>query len=175
MNWYVIRTKPHQERHVESQLQRCGIETFLPCLESFKVIRRCHKMVVSSLFPGYLFSRLDLKEHFRTVNYTRGGLGVVSFGSTPALVDEEMIDSIRVRLTNGVLKAEGHSLIPGQTVRIRGGPMSGLEAVFQYQLTGQQRAALLLRCLAFQSRLVLPLQQVVNGQVFGPVSRGLPT
>ncbi|MDH4188468.1 MAG: hypothetical protein OEV08_15890 [Nitrospira sp.] len=41
--------------------------------------------------------------------------------------------------------------------------MSGLEAVFQYQLTGQQRASLLLRCLAFPSRLVVPMEQLVNG------------
>jgi transcriptional antiterminator RfaH len=163
MNWYAIRTKPHQERHVELQLRRCGVETFLPCLEESRMIRRCRRIVVSPLFPGYLFGRLDLKEHYRTVNYTRGGLGVVSFGSIPAQMNEAMIDSIRVRLTNGIFKPQGHCLIPGQTVQIRSGPMSGLEAIFQYQLTGQQRASLLLRCLAFPSRLVVPMEQLVNG------------
>lgn len=162
MNWYAIRTKPHQERHVELQLRRCGVETFLPCHEESRMIRRCRRIVASPLFPGYLFGRLDLKKHYRTVNYTRGGLGVVSFGSIPAKMDEEMIDLIRVRLRNGIFKPQGHCLIPGQTVRIRSGPMSGLEAVFQYQLTGQQRALLLLRYLAFPSRLVVPMEQLVN-------------
>ena len=163
MNWYVVRTKPHQEKQVESQLRQCGIETLLPFLEETRIIRRYRKTVRGPLFPGYLFSRFDLKEHYRTVSYARGTLGIVTFGSAPARVDEEMIGSIQSRLTNGVLRVKSQRLIPGQTVRINSGPMDGLDAVFLYEMTGKQRAVVLLRSLAYQGRLVIPMEQVVNG------------
>ena len=148
---------------MESQLGQCGIETLLPCLEETRLIRRCRKTLLSPMFPGYLFARFSLKEHYRTVSYARGGLGIVSFGSMPARVEEEVIDSIRLRLTDGVFRMKSQRLTPGQTVKIKNGPMDGFEAVFQYEMTGQQRAVLLLRCLAYQGRLVLPMEQVSNG------------
>lgn len=163
MNWYVIRTKPHQEKLVESQLRKCGIETLLPFLEENRIFRRHRKAVLGPLFPGYLFSRFDLKEHHRTVKYTRGTLGLVSFGSAPARVEEELIDTIRSRLLNGVLTIRSQCLMPGQTVQINSGPMDGVEAVFLYEMPGRQRAVVLLRSLAYQGRLVLPMEQVVNG------------
>jgi transcriptional antiterminator RfaH len=163
MNWYVIRTKPGQEKQVESQLRQCGIETLLPFLEQTRVIRRHRKTILAPLFPGYLFSRFDLKEHYRTASYARGSIGIVTFGSVPARVDEEMVDSIRSRLTNGVLTIKSKCLLPGQIVRIKSGPMDGLDAVFLYEMTGRQRAVVLLRSLAYQGRLVLPMEQIANG------------
>ncbi len=33
MHWYVIRTKPHQERRAEFHLRQLSVETFLPLLK----------------------------------------------------------------------------------------------------------------------------------------------
>lgn len=163
MYWYAIRTKPQREQQVESQLRLYGIDTLLPCLKETRMIRRIRKTVTVPFFPGYLFGRFNLEEHYRTVSYARGALTIVSFGHTPARVEEDIIDSIRTRLTDGVLTVKSQCPAPGQTVRIKSGPMDGLDAVFQYEMPGQQRAVVLLRCLAYQGRFVLPMGQVVNG------------
>jgi transcriptional antiterminator RfaH len=160
--WYAVSTKPHHERRAELNLLRLGVETFNPQLKESTVIRRVRRVVTVPLFPGYLFAKLDLDNQFRAVSYAKGVRRIVAFGSTPAKVDEELIEAIKVRLINGEVIAPARALKAGQTVKIQDGPLRGLHAVFERELTGQQRAVLLLRTLAYQARIVVPLEQVVN-------------
>ena len=51
---------------------------------------------------------------------------------------------------------------PGDVVSIQDGPLGGLEAVFEREMIGQQRAMLLLKMLACQVRVVLDLKSIVN-------------
>ena len=80
MHWYVIRTKPHQERQAEFHLRQLSVETFLPLLRHNKRIRRQEKTVVEPLFPRYLFARFDINDRYRAVNYARGVLKIVEIG-----------------------------------------------------------------------------------------------
>ena len=162
MHWYAVSTKPHQERQAESNLQRLGVETFCPQLEQRKVIRRVSQTVIRPLFPGYLFARLNIEEHYRAVTYARGVRRIVAFGSTPARVDEELIQGMKARLCNGYLSLTPRLLAPGQVVKIQDGPLSGLEAVFEREMPDHQRVVLLLRTLAYQARVVVPFEQVAN-------------
>ena len=142
---------------------RQGIETFLPRLKHRKLIRRKRRTVVVPLFPGYLFSQFDMADHFRAVTYTGGVRKIVTFGVTPATMDEEVINSIKDRLDlDGYVALHPPRFTPGQVVRIHGGPLSGLEAVFEREMTDHQRAILLLRALTYQARVVVPVEQVVN-------------
>ena len=100
--------------------------------------------------------------HYRAVNYARGVRRVVSFGSVPTKVNEEMIDSIKLRLQDGYVVIETPSLRPGQTVRIQQGPFEGLEATFQREMSNQQRVVLLLKALSYQARVVVDLEHVAN-------------
>ena len=160
--WYAVSTKPHHERRAELNLRRLGVETFNPELKERKVIRRVRRVVTVPLFPGYLFAKLDLDKQFRAVSYAKGVRRIVAFGSTPEKVDEELIEAIKVRLNNGEVIAPARVLQVGQTVKIQDGPLGGLHAVFEREMTGQQRAVLLLQTLAYQARVVVPLEQVVN-------------
>src|SRR6185437_10074070 len=101
MQWYVIRTKPHQEKMAEFHLRQLTVETFLPLLKSRKRIRRQEKTVVEPLFPRYFFARLDLMRHYRAVNYARGVVNIVEFGSSPAEVSESLIEGIKSRMDDG--------------------------------------------------------------------------
>ncbi len=160
--WFAVATKPHQERIAEGTLQRLGIETFCPLLRERRWIRRRHETKCSPLFPGYLFARFCLKESYRAVLYARGVKSIVHFGHVPAVVDEALIDGLKARLDRGCLSVLTRSFRPGQMVRIANGALNGLEAVFERQLTGSQRAILLLKALAFNARVVVELDQIVN-------------
>ena len=97
-----------------------------------------------------------MSTEFRKVTYAHGVLRVVKFGAAPALVAEEIIHSIREREDNGlVVLSPSSSLKSGQVVLIDKGPFSGFEAIFEQELNGINRVALLLKTLAYQGRVVM--------------------
>jgi transcriptional antiterminator RfaH len=161
--WYVINTKPHQEATAKSSLERSGIEVFSPYVRDRRIIRRQRKVVLVPLFPGYLFARFDMSDHYRLVIYARGIRDVVAFGQELATVDNTIIEGIRRKLedSNGMI-GEKASFNPGQVVRIHAGPLHGLEAIFEKEMTGSQRAVLLLRALSYQARVVVDIRHIAN-------------
>jgi len=162
MCWYAVKCKPHQERVAELHLERAGIITFYPEVKEPRIIRRRRQICISALFPGYLFAQFSVEHDYRTVIYSRGVRGVVSFGPTPAVVDEEMIQAIKDRLCNGYVTFPEAAFTPGQVVRIQEGPLRGMEAVFERQIPGYQRAVLLLRAISYQAKVVVDLEDIVN-------------
>ena len=161
MTWYTVRAKPHQEYSVESNLSRLGIEVLCPRIRESKVIRRRMQTVVAPLFPGYLFARFHLTQS-RMVMYAHGVRNLVSFGPSPAVVHDDIIDGLRERLQEGIVESTTLSFSRGDIVRIKEGPLCGLEAVFEKEMVGQQRAMLLMKTLACQMRVTLDLKSIVN-------------
>jgi transcriptional antiterminator RfaH len=167
MQWYAVNTKPYQEHQAALNLKSHGVEIFCPQIRQKKLIRRREQTVIGPLFPGYLFARFNMNAQFRAVTYARGVRKIVTFGTIPAIVDDEIIESIRTRLHDGYLTVPLPPFKQGQIVRIEAGPLHGLEAIFERQMGDHQRAVLLLQTLAYQARVVVPLQQVVNVESIG--------
>nr|WP_281719739.1 transcription termination/antitermination NusG family protein [Nitrosomonas nitrosa] len=163
MHWYVVCTKPNQEKQASLNIGRLGVGCFLPLLQEQKIIRRKLKTITTPLFPGYLFVRINVPEHYRAVIYTRGVQKIVEFGSGPVEVDSAVIDAIRSRMPDSDVYVldETKGFGSGQPVQIKDGPLGGLEAVFMRELPGRQRAIVLLRALAFQARAVVGVDQLV--------------
>ena len=162
MFWYAVKCKPHQERVAELHLKRAGIITFYPQIKEPKIVRRRRQICINALFPGYLFAQFNVEHDYRLVIYSRGVHRVVSFGPTPAVVDEELIQAIKDRLRNGYVTIPEAAFTPGQVVRIQEGPLRGMEAVFERQIPGYQRAVLLLRAISYQAKVVVDLEDIVN-------------
>jgi len=139
MEWHVVRTKPHQEYLVESGLTRVGNEILCPRITDQRLIRREMQPVISPLSPGYVFARFR-SSHSRMVMYTNGVRNLVSFGSAPAVVSPEVIDGIRDRLQGGVVALNTPHFSHGDVMSIQDGPLCGLEAVFEREMSGQQRS-----------------------------------
>ena len=162
MNWYLVNSKPRQEKIALRNLESLGIETYYPQLKTTKLIRRKLQTVTGPLFPGYLFVKFDLATQYRRVNYAGSVKNVVAFGTTVARIEEALVDEIKERSTCGYVTISPASFSPGQSVRICRGPLQGLEAVFESELSDRQRVILLLRAVAYQARVIVPLEQVVN-------------
>jgi len=162
MNWHVVQTKPRQEKFAEMNIQRLGIETFLPLLKEERRAGGERKQVVQPLFPAYLFVRFEAGLSYRAVNFAQGVRYVVTFGNTPAVVDESMIEQIRSKQRDGYVTIQRPSFSPGERVRIQNGHFSGLEAVFEREMDDRQRGLLLLKALSYQAHLIVDLQDVVN-------------
>lgn len=162
MYWYAVNTKPRQEELAECSLHRLNVETFYPRLERARTQEK-EESSVGPLFPGYVFARFDLQTHYRAVRYAPSVRTIVAFGPIPAIVEDEFIEALRVRLCDGYLRlAPRPQFARGQLVKVLDGPLQGLEAIFEEELNNHQRAILLLRHIAYQARVVVDLDQVVN-------------
>jgi len=156
MFWYVLHIKPRREKIVILNLQRLGVEALCPLIKDSKAPSyRGSQNVPQPLFPGYIFCKFDIRLQYRMVNYASGVVGVVRFGSTLACVEEEIIESIKVRTKNGLVTLTPSSITTGQVVRIHEGPLKGFEAVFESYLKDSDRVSLLLRNLSYQTRVIM--------------------
>jgi transcriptional antiterminator RfaH len=160
--WYLVRTKQYKERWVQENLGPIVDDSFLPIART--QINRWGRRIetLAPLFPSYLFVRFDLLKGFYKVQRTLGVIGLVCTGMEPAEVDPAIIAEIRSRSNNGVVEIKGRDLRPGESVFITGGPLCGLEAVFESYMSGTERVAVLLASVRAHVRVVLPAAQVAG-------------
>ncbi|NIN33844.1 MAG: transcription/translation regulatory transformer protein RfaH, partial [Gammaproteobacteria bacterium] len=57
-SWYLIHTKPRQEKLAEENLERQGYEIYLPMAEIRRKRRGRSVRVIDPMFPRYLFIHL---------------------------------------------------------------------------------------------------------------------
>ena len=144
--WYLLRTKPKQERTVVEALAARGREGFRPrVLEPRSHIRAPRGPM--PLFPAYVFARFLAAESWAAANYCTGAAGVVRFGDSLAAVDDGVIAALREREGERgyvELKAARERPREGSRVRVERGPLAGLEGVVTRYLPARDRVRLLL-------------------------------
>ena len=163
MDWYLVRTKTGKERWVRDQLTAQLPEVFLPLLHARTPRWGKLAWTIAPLFPGYLFARLDPQKHYFDVRYLPGVQGLVSAGTDPVAVPSGVIEEIRRRGVNGVVKIEEKDFDNGERLRVVQGPFRGFEAIFERYLSGAERVAILLSAIDAQGlRVVLPAAAVTR-------------
>jgi len=131
INWYAIYTKPRHEFVVHGELQKKGIESFLPSFRRLQQWKDRKKFVEFPLFPGYLFVCLQQDSAaFLNVLKTRG---VVTFISStpgnPSTVAAEEIQSLKLLLESGEELDVYPNLKEGELIRVKRGPLKGAEGI----------------------------------------------
>jgi transcriptional antiterminator RfaH len=163
VEWYLVRTKPGKERWVQDQLIAILPEVFLPLLEARTP--RWGKLAWSivPLFPCYIFAQFDLNQRYFDVKYMPGVQGIVSAGSDPLAVPIQVVEEIKRRGVDGVVKIEPREFDNGERVRVVDGPFRGFEAIFERYLSGAERVAILLSAVEANGlRVVLSSSAVVK-------------
>ena len=148
-NWYLVHTKPRQEKLALFNLERQGYECYLPTLRTEKLHREILKLVDEVLFPRYLFIRLGRGAAARSwspIRSTKGVSKLVCFGDRPALVDDCLVFMLRSREMEQCQKPQ--SLFEfGEHVAINVGAFAGLEGVFE-EMESDRRAMVLIEFLS---------------------------
>jgi transcription antitermination factor NusG len=128
--WYAASTSANHEKRVAEQLTRRSVEHFLPV---YQVVRRWKDrrvMLQLPLFPGYIFVRLALHDRLKVLQVP-GVVKLVGFSGTPSALPQEEIDALRTSLAAGV-RAEPHPyLVVGRRVRVKSGPLTGMEGILK--------------------------------------------
>lgn len=148
MHWYLIHTKPRQEKCALQNLEWQGYECYLPMLPVEKVRQSVLTVTDEPLFPRYLFIRLgqgDSAKSWSPIRSTRGVSRLVSFGGEPARVDDGLIELLRHKAST---EGEPVRLFqPGERVRLTEPPFAGVEGIYQ-MADGDRRVMVLIEILS---------------------------
>lgn len=125
-HWYAAYTSANHEKRVAEQLAVRGVEHFLPLYSSPRRWKDRRVTIERPLFPGYVFVHMALRDRLRVVQVP-GVAWLVEFNGKPAALPREEMEKLMGGLENG-LHAEPHPyLAVGRHVRIKDGPLAGLE------------------------------------------------
>lgn len=149
MNWYLVHTKPKQEKCALNNLVQQGYQCFLPTFPS-EILRQGILTVTDEpLFPRYLFVRLgvgDSAKSWAPIRSTKGVHRLVSFGVEPAKVDDCLVELLQVQ--EELVHREPERLFkPGEQVRLTERPFAGIDGIYQ-MADGEQRVVVLIEILS---------------------------
>lgn len=133
LHWYLVYTKPRQESVALENLERQNFNVYLPRYKKLKKPTKTSltqdiSVVREPLFARYLFVQPTHPEQsLSTVQYTRGVVCMVRFGTHLASVPQQLIEDIRAfeQTREEASIDEISPLKPGTRVRLN--QYSGLE------------------------------------------------
>jgi transcription antitermination factor NusG len=126
--WYAAYTHARHEKKVAQQLQERGIEHFLPVYHSVRCWKDRRKELDMVLFPGYVFTRIDVADKLRVLQLP-GVVRFVSFNGQPTALAGDDLAALRNALQQG-MRAEHHPyLTAGRRVKVVRGPLTGARGI----------------------------------------------
>ena len=138
LQWIAIRSKPRSEKIVSNELNKKGIESFLPLIKKRQQWSDRKKWVQFPLFPSYLFARIELKDSLYIMN-THGVNTIVKFGDKVITVDDKVVNSIKLALEGGYELHPMKYFIIGDQVEVIDGPMKGAKGIVKTKLKNENR------------------------------------
>ena len=123
--WYAIWTRSRHEQVVRDQLERKGVESFLPTITRWSRWKDRKKQIDWPLFPGYCFARFVPSARLPILKCS-GVVNIVSFDGEPAPIPDREIAGIR-QLVESDLQYDPCPLIrEGMMVEVTHGPLRGV-------------------------------------------------
>jgi transcription antitermination factor NusG len=124
--WYVLYTKPRNEKKVIERLTDRGYTVFCPLIKTVRQWSDRKKKVQLPMFPSYIFAFTDEKERSMLL-HDPGVLNFVFWLGKPAIVRENEMEAIKkIARAGDEIQVEGARLEKGQMVTIPEGPFKGL-------------------------------------------------
>jgi transcriptional antiterminator RfaH len=160
LNWYVVMAKPKQDELAAQHLAAQNYQVYLPRCRVEKTLRGKKVHRIESLFPRYLFVKLDdQNQDWGPIRSTRGVMQMLRFGLNPARVSDDLIDSIKRQEQLALNNQAQNALKEGDVVRVESGAFYGLDGIF-YNYDADQRVILLMTILGQPQKLTFELTEV---------------
>ena len=157
-NWYVVYTYPKCERKANKKLKDLGITTFLPMQKVVRQWSDRKKKIEVPLFPNYIFINVLPHERFNALK-VRELVRYVSFARKPAIIPQEVINSIR-KVLNGEVDVSNECFNKvGVEVTISRGRFSGAKGVL-IRKNGKYRLIVYLETLNSELSVDVPASDV---------------
>ena len=128
MPWYVLYTKPRQEKKVADNLNSIGIEVYCPLVTQMKQWSDRKKKVQVPLITSYVF--VNIEEHQREAVFKVSGIVRYLFWlGKPAVVRAVEIEALQQSLEGIVTSFEVSSIQKDTIYKIPDGPFQGFEGI----------------------------------------------
>ena len=125
--WYVIYVRSRHEKKVHQLLQKKGIESSLPLVNTVRVWGDRKKKVKIPLFKGYVFVHIDLQLEKFNVLQTNGVVKFIALKKEPSRIPDRQMYWIQ-KMVNKSDTVQLELEIPvGKKVRVIMGPFTGTE------------------------------------------------
>jgi len=128
-SWYVLYTKPKNEKKVAERLTAAGYNVYCPLHKVKRQWSDRVKIIEEPLFKGYLF--IQVEDHKRDQVFSfPGTVRYLFWLRRPALVRDAEIKTIQKWLGEYAHEdIDISDILPGDYVRITSGPFTGEQAV----------------------------------------------
>jgi transcription antitermination factor NusG len=123
--WFAIWTRSRAEKAVYEQLDRKGVEVFLPTVPRWSRWKDRRKRIDWPLFPGYCFARFDPADSLRVLT-CNGVATIVSFDGQLAPVPDAEVDAVRRLVTSDLQYDPCPFIKEGSRVEVVYGPLKGV-------------------------------------------------
>ena len=153
--WYLIKTKPRQEKIAIVNLENQNYQVYCP----FASINNKNQF----LFPGYLFIHLDNEsQDWSPIRSTKGVLNFVRFGINFAKIPDKVIDLITQNEKNTANKIKNiNDFSKGDKVQITDGVFKSCIAIFQ-SIKSDERVLILLNLLGQEQTINIKKKSLVG-------------
>lgn len=141
-NWYALYTRSRYEKKVHHDLNRRGVESYLPLkVEKRKWSDRV-KVIEEPLLRGYLFVKVSNKEYFDVLNNT-GAVCYVAFDGKAASIPENQIQNLKAFVSNfnDQINVTREKLAKGTLVKIKRGLLKDIQGEI-VEIRGKNRIVL---------------------------------
>ena len=138
--WYAVWTRSHCERLVADQLSAKGFAAFLPEMGMWSKRAGQMHVVPVPMFPGYLFVRDKMDKHaYIEMLKVRGLVRILEDGwSRLTPIPTHEVEAIE-RVVQAKVPVFRHEMHEGDRVRVKEGPLAGVEGVFVEDKPGTGR------------------------------------
>jgi transcriptional antiterminator RfaH len=127
LQWYAAYTNSRAEKKVLKELQKQGIEVYLPLQKKLRQWSDRRKWVEEPLIRCYIFVRIDIGNYYQVLN-TTGVVRYITFEGKAVPIPEKQIDVLRKLVANEAdVEVTSENFTPGDKVKVVSGPMHGLE------------------------------------------------
>ena len=150
--WYAVYTWANHEKRVAEHLEQRQMRSFLPLYRAMHRWKDRRKEVELALFPSYVFVHLSLQHRLRVLEIP-SVVHLVSFQGKPAPLPAHEIEKLRQGVNGRVRMGPHPYLQSGQRVRVRSGPVAGLEGILLRRKEGARLVVsieILMRAVALE-------------------------
>lgn len=130
LRWFALTAKHQHEANVTRLLSAKGFEVFYPTCATVHRWKDRNKVLQLPLFPGYVFFADNLDKRIEVLS-TPGVFSIVSFGTVPAQIPYDEIESIRKAVESSLPLRPHPFLSEGERVRVTEGPLTGVCGILQ--------------------------------------------
>jgi transcription antitermination factor NusG len=125
--WHVVYTRSRAEKKVFAELNRKGVECFLPLQKKLRQWKDRKKWVEMPLMTGYCFVFISRKE-YDEVLHTDNVVCYITFEGKAAVIPAIQIDALKqmMKQNDFAVEVSQENFEPGKKVEVIEGPLIGL-------------------------------------------------